>query len=648
MKDEDKTKKQIINKMAELRQRLGGFEILESGLKWAEDQLRESKVFTENLVAYMKDGFFVLDNQGVHLDVNTALCQMTGFTREELIGTQPPHPYWPEEAYEEMLIDFQRTARGEFKDFELIFKRKNGEHFPVIVSPSQIGDKEGNVVGYFAIVKDITERRQAEEELWIAEQNFYNSLENSPLGVRIVTTEGELLYANQAILDIYGYSSVEELKAVPAKQRYTPESYAEHQERKEKRKLGKPIPSNYEISIVRKDGEIRHLAVSRKAVVWDGDVQFQVVYEDITERKEAERVLRESERNYKELAESITDIFFAMNDELRYTYWNRASEELTGIPAKDALGKHLYDIFSNVEVTRRAEKMYRKVLRTKQPQHFMNEYKLAGKDFIFEISAYPSATGLSVFVKDITERKQLEREVAEYEELNKLKSNLLSTVSHELRTPMATIKGYSTMLLDYDKRLRHDEKHQYLRTIDKATDRLTDLVDHLLDMSRLDAGLFRLNIAPVRIDLVVSDLVNEAQIRLQEYALRTEFKGEPLTLKVDGNRIRQVMDNLLDNASKYSDSGTEIVVRLATKADEVEISVSDQGRGIPPEDLERVFDRMYRIERRLSTDPGGMGLGLALCKALVEAHGGRIWVESIVRKGSTFHFTLPIETTTKR
>ncbi len=135
--------------------------------------------------------------------------------------------------------------------------------------------------------------KQAEEALQSAEQNFRNSLDNSPLGIRIVSAEGELLYANQAILDIYGYSSVEELEAVPTKQRFTPESYAEYQERKERRKLGKPVPPNYEISIIRKDGGIRHLIVSRKEVVWGGEVQYQVIHQDITERKQAEYNLGE-------------------------------------------------------------------------------------------------------------------------------------------------------------------------------------------------------------------------------------------------------------------------------------------------------------------------------------------------------------------
>lgn len=133
--------------------------------KRAEEALRESKEFSESLIASMQDGFSVLDSHGFHIDVNPALCQITGFSREELIGVGPPHPYWPPEAYEEIKSAFQKTLRGEFDDFELTFMRKDGERFPVIVSPSWTKDKQGNVVSYFATVKDITGRRRAEEEI---------------------------------------------------------------------------------------------------------------------------------------------------------------------------------------------------------------------------------------------------------------------------------------------------------------------------------------------------------------------------------------------------------------------------------------------------------------------------------------------------
>jgi len=136
--------------------------------------------------------------------------------------------------------------------------------------------------------------REQTENIRVSEENFRNSLHNSPLGIRIVTADGKISYANPAILDIYGYSNIEELNATPTKERYTPASYLAHRERVEKRKRGESVPSNYEIGIVRKNGETRDLLVTRREVLWNGERQFQVLYQDITERKQAEKALQES------------------------------------------------------------------------------------------------------------------------------------------------------------------------------------------------------------------------------------------------------------------------------------------------------------------------------------------------------------------
>ena len=138
--------------------------------KRAEEALKREKEFTDSLITSMQDGISVLDSHGVHIDVNPAFCRMTGFSREELIGTGPPHPYWPPESLDEIERAFQKTLKGESENFELAFMRKDGGRFPVIISPSSVKDRQGNVVSYFATVKDITERRKTEEQLIVTDR----------------------------------------------------------------------------------------------------------------------------------------------------------------------------------------------------------------------------------------------------------------------------------------------------------------------------------------------------------------------------------------------------------------------------------------------------------------------------------------------
>jgi diguanylate cyclase (GGDEF)-like protein/PAS domain S-box-containing protein len=150
--------------------------------KRIEDSLLEAKQFSDSLISSMHDGFSVLDGRGIHIDVNPAFCQMTGFSRKELIGVGPPHPYWPPEAYGEIEAAFQKTLRGEFGDFELIFMRKNGTRFPVLVSPSWVKDLQGNVISYFATIKEISERKRQEEQLaFIATHDLLTGLPNRML-----------------------------------------------------------------------------------------------------------------------------------------------------------------------------------------------------------------------------------------------------------------------------------------------------------------------------------------------------------------------------------------------------------------------------------------------------------------------------------
>ena len=394
--------------------------------------------------------------------------------------------------------------------------------------------------------------------------------------------------------------------------------------------LPKPFNTREVLATVREAVEKQHLAMENKRL-------YQEAQRELAERKQAEARLTS-------FMNSATDGFFVLDSKLNYLDINEAALKITGLTKEEVVGKNVTDVEPDIEKTGRYDR-YMEVIKTGKP-FFVDDLIPNPKfgDIQLALSAFKVGDGLGVTIVDLTERRRLRKKMVEYEEVDKLKTGLLSTVSHELRTPLAIIKGYSTMLLDYGRRLGPEEKDGHLRSIDKATDRLTDLVDHLLDMSRLDAGLLKLDKKLTSVSKVIKEAVAEAQLRAPEHNIVSHMRKRLPRMRIDARRIRAVLDNLIDNAVKYSGQETEVMVSARRARQKLLISVADQGMGIYAEDLERVFDKMYRIEQRLSTDPGGMGLGLALCKALVEAHSGRIWVESEVGKGSTFYFTLPIKT----
>lgn len=227
--------------------------------------------------------------------------------------------------------------------------------------------------------------------------------------------------------------------------------------------------------------------------------------------------------------------------------------------------------------------------------------------------------------------------VTTYRELDRLKTDLLSAVSHDLRGPLTNIKGYASKLSEEMRETPLEEQIDYLRTIEGEADRLHDLLEHLLDLSRIQAGGLRVDLQPVRLGRIVEQTI--ASVAGPPHRHESHVPGDVLVM-ADGRRMRQVLHNLLENAAKYSPEGGSIIVNARTSDSEVEISVSDEGVGIPRHQWDRIFRPYQRADTALRYGIKGTGLGLAICKGIIEAHGGRIWVESEPGLGSTFHFTL--------
>jgi signal transduction histidine kinase len=228
-------------------------------------------------------------------------------------------------------------------------------------------------------------------------------------------------------------------------------------------------------------------------------------------------------------------------------------------------------------------------------------------------------------------------------EANRLKAELISTLAHEMRTPLTSIKGYSTALLMEEVTFDPETQREFLQFIDEECDVLQTLIHDLLESSIIDAGLLRLEPQPVQLPRLAKSVTDDIARRTEIHRFLLDFPEHFPILDADPDRIVQVLRNLLDNAVKYSPEGGLIVVRGEVRKDEVVVSVADQGVGLTPEHLNRLFEKFFRAKSSLGRHVVGSGLGLPISRTIVESHGGRIWAESQVGEGTTLFFALPLE-----
>lgn len=238
---------------------------------------------------------------------------------------------------------------------------------------------------------------------------------------------------------------------------------------------------------------------------------------------------------------------------------------------------------------------------------------------------------------DVIGRLFVFRDITKEAEIDRMKSEFVSTVSHELRTPLSSILGFSELLLI--KKIDEKVRSKYIKTIHKEAQRLTNLVNDFLDLQRMESGKQVYNMEDIPVRALLSDVIDTFSCSGYPHPVKVELTSD-LVLKADRDRITQVLINLLSNAAKFSPDAGEITTGAAVDGEFVRFFVRDRGLGIPMEVQSKLFSKFYRVDNSDRRKIGGTGLGLAICKEIVEAHGGRIWVESKHGEGSTFFFTV--------
>ena len=406
------------------------------------------------------------------------------------------------------------------------------------------------------------------------------------------------------------------------------------------------ISCDEELQIVTAKGNTKWIRVIGEAEFADNKcVRMYGSFQDIDALKKAEIIAKETLEERNTILESIDDAFFAVDKNWIVTYWNKTAEKVLTKAKEDMIDNNLWDVFSD-SIDSQSYRKYHQAIETNQAEHFEDYYSPLNK--WYEISAYPSGSGLSVYFKDITDRKMSELQLTELNEVLKKHTKELAVsnaeleqfayvASHDLQEPLRMVTSFLTQLERKYNDIIDDKGKQYIHFAVDGAKRMRQIILDLLEFSRV--GRLDDSMEEVNISKVVSDILALYRKQIEEQNARITFDGLP-TIRTYKVPLRQIFQNLISNSLKYQKPGNSSLINISGEDTEEywKFSVRDNGIGIDPEFFDKIFIIFQRLHNK--DEYSGTGMGLAITKKIVENLGGRIWLESEEGKGSTFYFTI--------
>ncbi len=634
--------------------------------KRMEEELRTASLYARSLIEASLDPLVTISPEGKITDVNEATERVTGVPRERLIGSSFSdyftEPRKAEEGYHKVL------AESSVHDYPLTIRRADGHTTDVLYNATLYRNQAGEVQGVFAAARDITERKRMEEELRAASFYARSLIEANLDPLMTVSPEGRVTDVNQA---------TEQVTGVPRHRLIGSEVFDHFTEPERARAgLGKVLSEG----LVRDyPMTIRHAGGRTTDVVYNATVyrnqagEVQGVFaaaRDITERKRMEEELRAASLYARSLIEASLDPLVTISPEGRITDVNLATEMVTGAPRDRLIGSDFSDYFTEPD---RARAGYRKVLS----EGLVRDYPLTIRhadgyttDVLYHATVYRdeggAVQGVFAAARDVTERKRAEAELARYRdhledlvrqrtgELEDANAHLQRTgvelarsnqelehfayvASHDLQEPLRAVTGYLGLIEKQLGNQLDDKCRHYMEGAAQGGARMHRLITDLLALSRVGTRgqIFEAASLDAALDQALEGL------RASIHETGAKITRDPLpTLPVDAFQMIQLFQNLVGNALKFrSQRPPEIHVGARQEPDQWVVSVSDNGIGVEPQYFERIFLVFQRLHTR-SQYPG-TGIGLAICRKIVERHGGTMWIESQAGQGSTFYFTIP-------
>jgi PAS domain S-box-containing protein len=511
-------------------------------------------------------------------------------------------------------------------------------------------DPAGKPTRFDGITIDITASRVAQEALRRSEETFQAFMNHSPTASWITDADGRLVYCSGTYRRSFKLPTDDLLGKLPT-DLYPPEFAAQYTNNiRAVAESGQAI--EVEESAPRPDGTTGQFLVYKFPIKDDaGRTLVGGVAVDVTERKRVETELRAARERTVSVLNLMSDCYIEMDDQWRLTFINEAAARLNQLNPKDVIGKTHWEIWP-FSVGSNVDRLFRQAVAERKPVHF--EFLYEPLPAWLEIHAYPTINGLTVYFTDITEAKRLAEERdrvleseraarGEAERMSRMKDEFLATLSHELRTPLNAILGWSQIM----ERAQEDPAtiREGVAVISRNARVQTQLIEDLLDMSRIISGKLRLDVKQVNVaDVVVAAIeavMPSADAR--EIRIERQLDRDAGPVYGDPSRLQQVVWNLLTNSVKFTPRGGNVTVSVRRVGQQIEVTVSDTGQGIAPEFLPFLFERFRQADASTTRKHGGLGIGLALVKQIVELHGGSVRVRSEgLQRGATFTFALPL------
>jgi len=625
--------------------------------KKTEAALRESEHLYRTVIENIQDVYYRTNARGELILASPSFLKVFGYdSLQEVYGQKVVEKFYFDPKDREKMLTAMSSNDGHVNDYELILKTRDGAPLNISTTSAFYLDESGKIAGVEGVFRDITKRKQAEERLAERDATFRALTAAAQSAVLMMNDLGKVSFWNPAAERMLGWSAQEalgrDLHDLIAPQRYR-EAYKQAFAHFLQTGEGAVVGKTRELQALRKDAAEIDVELSLGAVKIGNAWHAVGILRDITESKKAAAALKESESRYAAIANSAPETVLIHRDG-RILYINDIGTEVSGYSREELLGQPIFRFITEASKTAILSAMYKRGVNSLVGDYEIEFATKPGKILNIMVKSapitYEGAPAVLAVLVNITARKGIEtahqkaREAAEA--ANRAKSDFLANMSHEIRTPMNSIIGMAELLLDS---ALNAEQRRHLKTIQHSADALLYIISDILDLSKIEAGLLKIEKAPYD-PREVAESVGEM------FAQRAAAKGIELILKIstdmpvsvlgDGNRLRQIFINLVGNAFKFTLKGQVKVSAEYLKgkaAGWLVFSVADTGIGISPENQKKLFRKFSQVDDSSTRKYGGTGLGLSISKALVEMMGGSISLESSEGKGSVFSFRLPCE-----